>query len=92
MRSVTATLAHVTFSIFAAIRSADLRATDAATCRGIRVREGINITPHNTERVRSFKDNVQYKNHQEANDESSFPRHTNQHFARAVLQPKELLS
>ena len=92
MRFVTATLAHATVSAFAAIRSADLYATDAATCRGIRVGESINITPYNTERVRSFKDTVQYQNHKEANDEGSFPKHTNHHFARVLLKPKELLS
>ena len=93
MRCVTATLTHATVSsTFAAIRSVDLCATDAATCHGIRVREGINITPYNTESVRSIKDTAQYKNHQEANDEGSFPKHTNHLFERAVLEPKELLS
>ena len=92
VRCVTPTLAHATVSTSAAIRSADLSATDAAASHGIRIREDINIIPYNTERVCSFRDTRQYQNHQEANDGVSFPKHTNHHFARAVLEPKELLA
>jgi len=92
IRPTAATLAHATVSTFAAIRSVDSSATDAAARRGIGIREGINITPYNTECVGSTKDTHQYQNHQEANDEGSFPKHTSHHFARVVLEPKELLS
>jgi len=92
IRSIAATLAHATVSTSAAIRSADSSATDAAARRGIWIREGINITPYNIERVGSTKDTHHYQNHQEANDEGSFPKHTGHHFARVVLEPKELLS
>ena len=93
IRRIVCALAHATVSTFAAIRSMHLSASTASASCGIRVREGINITPYNTERnCYSSKDTYQYRNHQEPNDEGSIRKHTNHHAARVVLEPKELLA
>ena len=93
IRRIVCALAHATVSTFAAIRSTHLSASTASASCGIRVREGINITPYNTERnCYSSKDTYQYQNHQEPNDEGSIRKHTNHHAARVVLEPKELLA
>ena len=93
IRPTAATLAHATVYISAAIRSTDVCATDVAARRGIRIREGIKNTPYNTECVCFFNDTHQYQNHEETNDEGSFPKHFPNHpGACVVLEPKELLS